>query len=279
MSTILLPQGETDLGNLASLDTNTLVVPLGNQTVTTGLDQSGLAAGIGNVDVQGGSSVSFVGSSGAALKATITGTLKLNGAGGDFKYTPVTTTAVTCPRIQNLGGNHLYLMAGGSTPVVVKLEQGGPGAQTDIDDQTKLTTLAIISGSIDQQYHATLNTSWYCSGGSLTTGRGWSGTARIGGSANVTVGRNDNNITNLPTGATCEMGGGTLTWRGGNLTTLNAFGGMCDFRSVPVAMTITNLTATWDVVQRSYFKSSGPTNLVTITNLVILGGPIDAVLR
>lgn len=285
MATLLLPAGETDLARVlsgtsiaGSLNLGSILAQCGGQSVITNLDQSALTSGLTQIDIQPGATISLGSASGGALKATIKTILRAKGSGGFVKYTPVTTGASSCARLLNLGGNNFSLVSGG-TAAVVLLEQSGAGTRIDIDDSTRVTTLTMTTGSIDQQYNSTQNTTWFISGGTLTTGRGWSGTAYVGGSAVVNVGRPDNNITSLPTGATLNMGGGSLTWRGGNVTTINAFGGFLDFRYVPAAMTITNLTVSADVVRRSYFKSIGATNLVTITNLVIYGGDIDTVLQ
>lgn len=285
MATYLLPAGEPDFARVlsgtsiaASLNLASILVQGGNQQVITNLDQSGLASGLTQLDIQPGSSIGVGSASGGALKATIKTILRAKGSGGLIKYTPITTGGSSCARLLNLGGNNFSLVSG-STAAVVLLEQSGAGTRIDVDDSTRVTTLTMTAGAIDQQYNSTQNTSWYISGGTLTTGRGWSGTARIGGTAQVFVGRPDNNIASLPTGATLEMGGGSLTWRGGNLTTINATGGFLDFRYVPAAMTIGTLVCTADVARRSYFKSIGATNLVTISSLTIYGGEIDTIIN
>ncbi len=284
MATVILPAGTVTLSGCLSgasivsgLNLRTILVQGGGQVVTNALDQSGLVSGLTMIDVQPGSSISIQSSAGGALKATVQSMIRLKGSGGTLKYTPITTGGHSCDRLLNIGGNNVQLVSGSTAPVV-KLEQNAPGTQIDVDDSTLVTTLVCVNGSIDQQYNATGNTSWYISGGSLTTGRGWSGTARIGG-GQVSVSRTDNNITSLPSGATLEMGGGSLQWRGGNITTINCTGGMLDFRYVPKAMTISTLVVTADVVKRSFFKSIGATNLVTISSLTILGGDVDSILQ
>lgn len=281
----LLPIGETDINRVlsgttiaASLNLASILIQGGGQQVVSNLDQSGLSSGLTMVDIQPGSSVGIGSASGGALKATIKTMLRAKGSGGLIKLTPITTGASSVARLLNLGGNNFSLVSGSTAPVVL-LEQSGAGTRIDIDDSTRVTTLTMTAGAIDQQYNSTQNTTWHISGGSLTTGRGWSGTARVGGSANIVVGRQDNNITSLPTGATLEMGGGSMTWRGGNLTAAYVSGGFLDFRYVPAAMTIGTLVVSADVVRRSYFKSIGATNLVTISSLTIYGGDLDTVLQ
>ena len=284
MATLLLPAGETDLARVlsstsiaGSLNLGSILAQGGGQAVVTNLDQSGLSSGLTQVDIQPGATISLGSASGGALKATIKTILRANGSGGFVKYTPVTTGGSSCARLLNLGGNNFSLVSGG-TAAVVLLEQSGAGTRIDIDDSTRVNALTMTAGSIDQQYNSNQNVTWRLSGGTLTTGRGWSGTglptandtttvdgaAVIGGSAVVKVGRPDNNITSLPTGGDLFMGGGSLEWRGGNIGKMYVTGGFLDFRYVPAAMTISYLCVTADVVRRSYFKSIGSSNLVSI---------------
>ena len=272
MSIIPLPPGTTDLASLASLDSNTLLVQVGNQTVTGTLGQSGLANGIDIVSVLPGSSVSFSSASGGALVATILTTIKHQGSGGVFKYQPATTSGVTCPRIQNIGGAQFSLVSGPANPVV-RVEQGGSG-RIDIDDSTEVTSFYICSGSADILYRSEVITTLVASGGSLTIARPVT-TMHVGGSASVFVGRSDGVTSSLPTATTVNCYGGRLTWQGGNITTLNLYGGTVDFSNVPLAMTIGTLNGMWNSVAASRLKSSGSTNLVTITTKNIFGGPID----
>lgn len=289
MGIVLLPAGNPSLSGCLSgsnvvsgLNLRTILAQGGGQAVTTALDQSALVSGLTMLDIQPGSSISIGSAAGAAHIATYQSMIRANGTGGTIKYQPKTTGSHACDRILNLGGNNFSLVSG-STAAILKLEQAAAGTNIDIDDSTRVNVVALLAGSIDQLYAATQNVTWRISGGSFTTARGWSGTglptttggaACIGGGT-IAVGRSDNNITSLPTGGDLIMGGGLLTWRGGNITGIYATGGLLDFRYVPAAMTITNLIVTADVAARSYFKSLGATNLVTVTNLLILGGSLD----
>lgn len=273
MASIFLNKGVTDLGTLASLNTNDLIVAEGGQTVISGLDQSALAAAVANIYNQGQSTVGMGGGSAGYLKCSITGMILLGSFGGSWYYTPVGTgSTTTCARLKTIAGNSTYINGGGT---VLKLECSG-SSYTYVGDTSLVTTLTVCSGAtVEQLYNATANTSWYING-TLTTGRGWSGTARLGANAVVYVSREDSSAT-APTGGTLEMGGGSFTWRGGNITTINATSGFLDFRDVPAAMTITNLTVTRDVLRRSYFRGANFT--VTITNLTVLGDQGDVVVQ
>lgn len=272
---VYLPKGTTDLGTLASLNNETLIVAEGSQTVTAGLDQSALAADVENIFIGERAAVSFRGTSGAFLKCSIGTLFLIKSAGGRIYYTPVGTgTTTTCARLKNIGAAQVFLAGGGT---VVNLEIGGAGF-VDIADDTNVTNIYMSGGSCNQLYKSTANTDWIIGdGASFTTGRGWSGTARIGGGASVVVAREDTSAT-LPTGATLEMAGGTLSWRGGNITTINACGDAAlDFGDAPNALTITNLTVTRGVLERSRFKSKFAT--ITITNLYVKCSERDEIIK
>jgi len=221
------------------------------------------------------SSTTFALYSDANLTTSVNVTAVVDGT-GTFSY------SVVCPRIQVLNGKNLQLVSG-STAALPLLEMSGTG-RCDIDDSTIVQFLSQYSGTIAQQYNATQNVTWRMKGGSFNSERGWSGTglptdtggaAILAGSAVVNIGRNDNNITSLATGGDLIAGSGFFGWRGGNLGKIFAHGGMFDFRYVPAPMTIDYLEVSWAVAQRSYFKSIGATNLVTVTKLRLLDGPQD----
>lgn len=274
MAIIILPKGTTDLGTLASLNNNDLRIVEGSQTVSAGLDQSALAADVESITIGERAAVSFRGTSGAFLKCSIGTQFLIQSAGGRIYYTPVGAgTTTTCAKLKNIGGAQVFLAGGGT---VVDLEIAGQGL-VDIADDVNVTNLYMDGGSCNQLYKSTLNTNWVIGAGSLTTGRGWSGTARISAGATVNVSREDTSST-LPTGATLNMGGGALTWRGGDITTINADGdAMLDFGDAPYDLTIGTLNTTWSVVKRSRFKSKFAT--VTITTLNVRGGPGNYILQ
>lgn len=263
MATVYL-NNEIDLAALASLNTNDLFVGEGSQTVTNGLDQSGLANGIANIYVSDRASVSFRGSSGTYLKAGISGVFLSKANGGRVYYTPVGAgTVTTCARIKWLGNSELYL-GGGGTVVQCEMARG----LVYVAEDTNVTNLYVDGGSATQEYKSTANTSvWLGNGGTLRSGRGWSGTMRMGGQAQAIFERTQTSST-LPTGGTLDMFSGMFRWRGGDITTINAIGdAMLDFSDAPSALTITNLNVTEGVLKRSKFKSRFAT--VTITNLTV----------
>lgn len=271
MATITLPKGTTDLGTLSSLNNNILLIGEGNQTVTTGLDQSGLAAGIDSVYYQMGPTVNFRGTSGQFLKAGIVTILFLNGYGGTIYYTPIGAgTQTTCTRAKNIGANRLYVGGGGT---ITSMEHSG-NAYTNVDDSSIITTLSVDGGQVDVQYISTAITTLYMSAGQLTIGRPVT-TAWING-GNTVVTREDTAST-PPAWTTINMGGGTLKWRGGGITTLRALGSATlDFSDVPAALTIGTLIVSRGVLERSTLK--GRNFVVTISSLTVLGAEGDAIL-
>ncbi len=273
MATITLPKGTTDLATLASLNNNILLVGEGNQTVISGLDQSALAAGLDSVYFQTGSTVTFRGSTGTPFKAGIATLMSLRQYGGSIYYTPVGAgTTTTCARIKSTTATRLYLSAGGT---VASLECSG-SSYTNVDDNVNVTTLAVDgAATVDALYKSTVFTTIWMGGGTLNSGRGFTTCHMGGGVANFS--REDSSST-APAGTTLNCFGGTLKWRGGNITTVNATGAaMLDFSDVPAACTIGTLNVTRGVLERSLFKGKNYT--VTISTLNVFGADVDAVLQ
>lgn len=263
MSTVYL-NNETNLGALSSLNTNTLFIGEGSQTVTNGLDQSGLADGIGSIFVSDRASVSFRGSAGEYLKAGISGVFLSKANGGRVYYTPLGSgTVTTCARIKWLGLAELYL-GGGGTAVNLEVASG----TAYVTETTNVTNMYIDGGGVTQEYKSTANTTvWLGNGGTLLSGRGWSGTMIMGGGSQASFEVLQTSGT-LPTGGTLTIGSGRFRWRGGNITTINAIGdAILDFSDAPSDLTITNLNATAGVLKRSRLKSRFAT--VTVTNLAV----------
>ena len=111
------------------------------------------------------------------------------------------------------------------------------------------------------------NTLVVVAGGSYTTERGVSGTYNQGGGTAV-FSRSDSSGA-LPTasGATMNIFGGTMKWRGKNIGTLNVYGGTVDFSEAPQDLTVTTLNITRTSRDASTFKSKFSTVTVTTTNV------------
>jgi hypothetical protein len=269
MAVLTLPKGVTDLGTLGSLDTNDLLIGEGSQTVTTGLDQSGLATGIANILVQKGSAVAMKGATGAFLKAAVTGAIVLKGQGGEWYYTP---TGTGCARIRNISGMRLFLGAG--TAAVTRLEVANT-ASVSIDDATTVTNLYLVSGAVDALYKSTVFTLAQVSGGYLSTGRGFT-TLNVSGNGQVVVKREDTTPGTPPVATTVTLNGpgAKLKWCGGNVTTLNVWGGaVWDASDVPAACTVGTINI--DAASLSASVTRGRNFTVTYSTKNVFGADAD----
>lgn len=262
--------------NAIDLEQSVLISADGNTALTANPDQSALVHGLNGFQIQPGSSISL-GSAGTGyakfalgsttpVVGTVNGVFLVAGSGGEVYYTPLGvggSTYTGCARMKNITGYRVYLAGGG---VVAEMEMAG-SAELWVNN-TAITTLWQDNGMTSAIYFATGFTNLTIGGGSFTSGRSVSGTLRIGGSAQVTFTRIDANTT-PPTAGVVEMGSGVLKWRGGNITTINAYGSATlDFSDIPAAMTITTLNCTAAVAARSIFKGRNFT--VTITNTPVV---------
>lgn len=276
MATVNVPKGTTDFGTLSSFSGNSVMFGEGNQTITAGLDQSGLATPIVNIDVLQPCAVSVRGSSGSFFKFSLTGVMTMKGQGGAWYVTPNgaqggNAAVNQIARIKNIGGNQLYLAGGGTA---VRLENGGAG-YTSIADDTDCTTLVIDGGQVDQLYKSTANTTVHVSNGSFNTGRPITTGYFWGGQ--TLVKREDSGST-APTGGTLYVGGNSLVkWCGGNITTLYLFGNArIDLSDVPAACTISTLYASRAALRNSILR--GRSYTVTVSSSTIYADDNDAII-
>ena len=269
MAVRILAKGVTDLGTLATLDTNDLLVGEGSQTVTTGLDQSALGTGIANILVQKGSAVSMKGATGAFLKAAVTGAITLKGQGGEWYYTP---TGTGCARIRNISGMRLFLGAGSAA--VVRLEVANT-ASVSCDDTTLITNLYQVGGSTDILYNATAVTLGQINGGYVSSGRGFT-TLNVNGNSQVVIKREDTSAT-VPACTTVTLNGpgAKLKWCGGNITTLNVWGGaVWDASDIPLAITVGTINIDAASLSASVTRGRNFTATYSATN--VYGADADA---
>lgn len=253
----------TTLSGLSLTNSTALIVDRGNQTIIGALDRS---AAVSTCDIIWGkaSTVTFKGTSGDPLKIKVTRVFSGFGSGGTLYYTPVATTA----RLKNGNATQMYL---GGTGTLTNLENSGQGF-TSIDTAVTVTNIYIDGGNVVQTFHTSgeatgRNTLVVVAGGSYTTERGVSGTYNQGGGTAV-FSRSDSSGA-LPTasGATMNIFGGTMKWRGKNIGTLNVYGGTVDFSEAPQDLTVTTLNITRTSRDASTFKSKFSTVTVTTTNV------------
>lgn len=250
----------TDMASVTLTNSAALMIDRGNQTVTGTLDLSATSSA---ADVIWGkaATVTFKGASGSPLKLKVNRVFSCNGSGGTLYYTPVATTA----RFKNINATQVYM---GSTGTLTNLECSG-ASFTSIDETISLANIYVDGGTVVQSYNATGNTLVIVASGSYTTERGINATGSlIQSGGTVTVSRTDSSGT-LPhcRSGTISIYGGNFKWRGGNIATLNVYGGTADFSEAPQALTITTLNVTRNSRDASTFKSKFATVTVTTTNV------------
>jgi hypothetical protein len=270
VATFIVPAGQTDLSiPLAGVANGDIVIFVsGSQTVNAGLNIS--SVNLNKLYVQGGFS-GAIGSGSSAFQIGVShGTspeLVFESSGSLF-WGGGTLTAT---RVKHRGTGTLTCSGG----TVTRLEQAS--GTTSIGSSCVLTTAILSGGSCTVAHNATGHTDLFVGAGTFNTQRSISGTVRVGTGASLTVQRDNATAPGtFPTAATIEMGGGTLYWRGGNITTLRAWGdATIDLSRVPEAMTITNLIITEAVKRRSILRSASA--VITYTNVTVYAGDIDGV--
>jgi len=263
MATQYISKSTTDLTGALTTD-NVVVFSEGSQQVTGGMDQSGLANGLAQL----------------LLESRFTGTIGGGAAG------PLIVDVDVSPGIvrNNAGGGALYIKPGGGNTLITTLEQVGAGAtyvqsggtvttagcargMLSITTDVICTNLAVIGGTCIQAYKATVNTLLICKGGTLRTGRGIT-TGHFADKCDVEFSREDTSAT-LPVATTINLFGGRVKWRGGNITTLNYFGGFLDITEAPADLTITNLNGTSDQLAASGLTMAAGGTITSRTGAVI----------
>lgn len=258
MATVIVPKGTTDLSGLTITDEDNLHFVEGGQVVSEGLTESGLATGLTFLRVFPTFAGSVGGAAHGAFKADIITALEYNAGGGSFYYEP-SGAADSCAKLMVAGSGRFYATGGGTI-----VEAQVDNAYLSIAAAVLATNIRQGGGTIEQLYNATANTDWTIDGGVFRTGRGFSGTARISGGAEIVVAREDSSST-LPTGGTGILGDGRVKWRGGNAGTWyvgrNA---MLDLSEAPADMTIT-VVGHAKAIARSILKSRHATVTATVT--------------
>lgn len=221
MATIFVPKGTTDISGLGIASGDYLMFNEGSQTITAGLDLSGLAAGLIGIGV-GPAFTGWIGTGSSSLRCDVDAgapneVLYQAGGGGMYLRPGGGHSLVT--KVTHMGIGTIHLTSGGT---VTNLEQ--VRGTTYVPDVVAVTNIFCSGGQIIQAYSGTANTSWRVAGGSLVTGRGFSGTARIGRNSHVIVRREDSSTT-LPTGGTWEIAGRddgrhAVEWHGQNVGTV-----------------------------------------------------------
>lgn len=187
--------------------------------------------------------------------------------GGTFFYKPV-GTANTCDRFRNIGNGRAYFTGNTITDY-----EGNGGAYGYVNGSTLMVNARVFGGTLEAVYYASNGfTILHVEDATANIQRDIT-TLSGAGNATVTVSRDDSSTTK-PVATTINWYGGMLYWRGGNITTLNLFGGMVDFSQVQSAITITNVNAAKQAAARSKWNIAA--TKVTVTNTKIWGGLADS---
>jgi hypothetical protein len=268
MADIIVPAGRVTLSGVAS--TNVIKILEGNQTIDTAVDLSGLASGVGGIDV-GGRFTGNIGDSGTNLKCVLlsAGNVIRYGAGGGNMYVEGlgsgSTSTVSKTLLIGRGTFH------GIDGTFTSVEQLSGGCR--IKSAAVLTTFITGGGSAEIEYNATQATTVLVDGGAnVTLRRGVSGTLYVfGGSVYAAL---EDTAASAPAAGTIVVGGGALDWRLGDITNLwLSETGHFDASNVPVDATFTNVYGT----SRAWARANIPTTTkagktITVTNSYIYGG-------
>jgi hypothetical protein len=172
--------------------------------------------------------------------------------GGTFNFAPRTGGAIT-RFIQNGSGTSAH----GSSSGTVTTVEVNAGTYT-AGGSALATNLYQSGGTSTWAYSATALTLAHITGGTASVQR--TITTLYQGGGTVTVYRDTVGST-MPTATTVYLLGGTLNWKGGNITTLYVEGtGVFDSSASPTAFTITNLHTTPAAREASDFTNATITN-------------------
>lgn len=275
MATTYVTAGVTTIPAIASAGDN-LVFRDGSQTVAGGA----LSNSVLNWIIPQ-TFVGIIGGSGTPVTGPVTGYIR-NQGGGIFNYSP--GSGATCARLINIGQGTVN--AGLGTFTKLETAGGTVNIATDCVVPTYVQTGGTATASFYGSGTAGQNDFQYAniSGGSLFTERGLdnnaSGPKMIVNGGSVRIAR-INSSTNLPTmtgsatSGILEINGGTVDYQGGNIDTLNGFGGSISFASIQQNITIGTLVCTQKFLNASNFFPAGFT--VTVSSATIYAGPDDTV--
>jgi hypothetical protein len=251
-----VPPGTTSLASYGA-NGDVLVFSEGDQTVSAGLDKSGLAEGFAGIEF--GSGWRGVISAASPLLCDVD-----NGAGAYVSI--LSSAALICitpkgddnliHRLRLLGSATCQLVGAQGTVTRAEVAAG----RLVVSEQVTVTNLDTVGGTVTAYYHASpaaVFTTVNVNGGSVHSGRSFT-TAKVSAGL-LNVGREDSSLT-LPTGGTLEITGGKVIWRGGNITTLVVRGtGVFDASMATQPFTISSLEVDATAKRNSKFQSPNAT--------------------
>jgi hypothetical protein len=196
-------------------DGATLGIVSGRQTIDTALDQSGLSSGINNFRV-GWDFEGNIGTPTAPLEVDCDNAtnpmISYAGAAGAF-YIQASGNNNVITSFQHAGLGRSFLQGGTFTSVGV-----GRG-ELIANSSTAVTNLRVGGGLVDIDEHASSTFTLCAVAGGLCTVKRGGTTFEVGANGRL------RQIDPDATATTVNVWGGVLDWRGGDITTLNWFGG------------------------------------------------------
>jgi hypothetical protein len=268
MAVVIVPKGTTDLTAYGA-DTDTLQFLEGNQTVSAGLNKSGLTEGFAAIHVAE-TFTGVIGGAGGALLADVdsgAGKFTYHAGGGACYYRPNGDDNL-CDELEIISAGTFNLISGG-TVTECSIGRGNLVCSGDVI----VTNHRQTAGNSMFRYHATAITSLWVGGGMVTTERSAT-TAEIS-QAQVIFKREDSSAT-VGAATTLNLNGPCyVKWCLGNITTVNLKhpDAIIDFSEAPNALTVTNLIGFGKAIARSRRSSKFAT--VTITNTTTYNGSSD----
>lgn len=268
MADVYVGKGVTDLSTLGLGNSSNLIFAEGSQFVNAGLVLSAVGSGM-TIEARP-MFTGRIGGGGAGALVLDGPTVNWRAGGGELN---LQIGGGATPTIESVGAHDLNLQGGGA-PALVDVRN----RRTTVTGDVNPTTYRQTGGDGQIRHSATdVGDIWLADGGTLTVGRGLSGTARINGS--LIVSREDQLASGsqpIWAGATVELGDGLFQFEGnastGAIAAINAVGGKIDFSKATSPFTVTATVLSSQVNKVSKLTSS----FTTVTaNPTEYGGSSD----
>lgn len=254
-----------------------LICGEGNQTITTNLTQFNALTGGAGADgfekilIKRGFT-GTLGGGGASFEADVsynTTSVFTYDAGGGSLYYKAANTANTCDRFKQTGFGKFYFTGG----TITNFEQFR--GYSNINSSGIVTNADIMGGVVDADYKSNFFDTVIVKNATLNSQRGFTTSVTLLVGSTLNVFRVDTNAT-MPTAGTINVHGGKLNWRGGDITTLNAYSPI-DMSNVATPITVSTLKITADALAASNLneaRTSGQVG-VTYSSIKVVGGYED----
>lgn len=274
MATVTVPRGTSDLGPLTINDTDILQFMDGESNITAGNDLSTFDdAGTGGLTgLYFGNAATPIIENAYALKVDVDqspGIVHVASNSGKLSLHPGGSSGVFT-RYRHVGAIQSTIMTGGT---VTTFEQSLGSVL--VTGGVTVTTAYCIGGMTMFRYKSSGITTLQVSGGTVSLLRSATTIVLIAGTLTVYP---ENTGTNVPVATTVSVYGGTLIWRGGDITTLNAFGpnAVVDFSGITQDITVSTINADKHAKRNPKCKWNGSRYTVTYTTKAPRGDDNDA---